>query len=617
MTVSLRPDLEPQLDALPTVAGVYLFRDDRDRVIYIGKAANLRQRVRNYFRKSGDERFQIERLRRAVARIEALTAGSEREALVLEDALVKQHQPRYNIKLRDDKSFLFLRLRRDDPFPYVEIVRRPPRDNNPTFGPDPSAKAARRTANVLHKIFPLRTCSNVKFSHRTRPCLDHQIGRCPAPCVGKISTEAYATVVEGAERFLGGDRVAARKLLQGQMDVAAEELRYEDAAWFRDQLAALAATESDPVTFQFGGDSADAWGAFVDGEAAAVTVLRTSEGRVNHSQSFPGIRIESDDDFALLLLQYYAAPRVIPTSIYVSRELANVDDLASILSERRGKKVELRHPQRGDAAKLVQLAVENAALAAKTRKNVDYDDIANQLERLLHLPRPPYEIECYDVSVHQGTEPVGVRVVYSQGVENADARRRYRLQPNDARHDGLGDVQWMAEMLDRRLRRAIESNNFPDLIVLDGGIAQLQAVLKLCETLEVEWARAPIVALAKARPDDGLDHRVERTAERVYLPGRKNPIALKPGSPSYDLLVSLRDATHDAAIGYHRSRSRNRLVSGIEAIPGMGAERRRRLLETYPNPMAIVHETPESIRKATGIPIKIVRRLQQELALLR
>lgn len=617
----LRLDLEQVLANIPNTTGVYIFKDKRGRVIYVGKAANLRQRVRSYFRQSGDERHFIERLRQTVASIETTLSGSERDALVLEDALIKQHQPQFNVKLRDDKSFLFLRLRRDDPFPYVEIVRRPTQDTNPTFGPFPSAKAARRTANILHKVFPLRTCSNIKFSHRTRPCLDHQIGRCPAPCVGLISGEAYGAIVDGAEKFLSGDRKNAHDLLKKQMDQAAEELRFEDAARFRDQLAALEATSEEPLVYQFGSDSSDFWGHYSNnvlmGEGdttpmsfAAVTVLRATAGRVIHSDIFTGVRIESADDLASVLLQYYSDSRSIPASIYVGLEPANLGDLEAILSERRGKKVKIRQPQRGDAAKLLQLAHQNATLAAKTRKTIAYEQVAAHLEKTLHLPRPPYDIECFDVSVHQGENPVGVRVAFSLGQENPDARRRYRLEAGPDR----GDVQWMLEMLDRRLRRGIEEGSFPDLIVLDGGMAQLQAIHKLCQQLEIEWQRLPVVALAKARPDDGLEHSVNRTLERVYLPGRRNPILLKPGTPSYDLLVSLRDATHNAAIGYHRNRSRNHLLAGLERVAGMGPERRRRLLEAYPDPSAILLETVETVRQATGIPIRVIKALQAELS---
>ncbi|RMF14567.1 MAG: excinuclease ABC subunit UvrC [Candidatus Dadabacteria bacterium] len=609
-TVSMRPDLEARIRALPTGPGVYQFLDARGRVIYVGKAANLRARVRSYFRVSGDNRFHIERLRKQVQRIETTSTASEKDALILEDALIKQHQPRFNIKLRDDKSFLFLRLRKDDPFPYVELIRRPPDDGNPTFGPWPSARSARRTAAVLHRVFPLRTCSNAKFMHRSRPCLDHQIGRCPAPCVGKISEAQYGELVEAAERFLRGERREVERELKQRMQAASDALRFEEAALLRDQLQALEQTRDEPTVHIYGARSADYWGAASSDEGSAVMLLRTSDGQIIDQRVFAGVDPAQDPDrWSQLLLQFYRPGRLIPADVYLPIELEAAEVLADVLSERRGKRVRLHRPQRGEHRRLVELAVRNATEQA-TREDVDdYEQTAGELARLLHLPRPPIEIECVDISVHQGGEPVGVRVVFSQGVDHPEARRRYRLESGE----GIGDPQWMQQVLRRRLTRGIEQDDLPDLIVLDGGIAQLQAVLALYRELEIEWARVPVVALAKARNVDVAEGGVERDQERVYLPNRRNPVVLRPGTRPWKLLVALRDATHRAAIGYHRNRSRHRLVAGIERIPGLGTARRQALLQAYPDLETVATLPVDEVRRATGIPAGVVRRVQEEL----
>ncbi len=610
--VSLRPDLEPTIRKLPTGSGVYLFRDKRGRVLYVGKAANLRSRVRSYFREKGDGRASVPILRRHVDSIETILADSEREALLLEDALIKDHAPRYNIRLRDDKSFLFIRLRQDHSWPYVQVLRRPKKDGNPTYGPFPSAFAARQTVKELHAIFPLRTCSNNKFAHRSRPCLDHQIGRCPAPCVGLISDEAYQDMVDGARKFLAGDRSELKRQLKDNMAKAAADLRYEDAARYRDRLTALDETAEKKTVLRFGRGSADAWGVSGDQQHAAISILHSIQGQLFDTQTFPGLSANAGQiELAPVILQYYQDGRLIPETILVQDLPPDAELVQSILSERRGKQVNLLAPQRGDRARLLQLAVRNAQAAFNSRDTSSYAEVARYLEQKLRLPREPVEIECYDVSVHQGAEPVGVVVHFSHGNEDKNRRRRYRLQAGD----GQGDVQWMQEMLTRRLQRGIREDTLPDLIVLDGGIAQLNGVLAVMKELEIEWQRVPVVALAKARTDYGNDDQEDASSERIFLPGRRNPVVLNPGSGVFNLMVSIRDATHAGAIGYHRRRGRSRLLAGLEQIDGMGPARRASLLETYPDLAAVADQTADRIARAAGIPenvaARVLRRIQE------
>lgn len=611
---SLRPDLEPRLRCLPTTAGVYLFRDRRGRVLYVGKAKNLRSRVRSYFRVGGDGRATVSSLVRQVQEIETIVATNETEALLLEDALIKDHKPRYNIRLRDDKSFPFLRVRRDDPFPTIELVRRPKPDGNSLFGPYADSAAARETARVAQQVFALRTCSNAKFAHRSRPCLDHQIGRCPAPCVGRIDEAGYAALVDAAERFLAGDREGVLADLESRMQAAAEALDFEQAALLRDRIAALKATAASPLMVRPGAATRDTWAVAAQADGAVVLVLHSVAGTVVDRDVFPGVAVGDSETLEQAVLQYYRGERPIPERIDLPPLGANLAALAAILSERRGKAVTVADAARGDGRRLLRIAAENAVAALGDRAAEPFETRAAALERALKLPRTPVVIECYDVSVHQGSEPVGVGVCFDRGSDDPERRRRYRLTPGE----GRGDVQWLQEMLERRLRRGIEAGDLPDLIVIDGGIAQLNAALHVARALEVEWQRVPIVALAKARSSYNADDVADTGAERVYLPGRRNPVVLKPGTPQFRLLVSLRDATHRAAVGYHRSRGRSRMLAGIEQIPGLGPKRRRRLLDAFSSLEAVAFAAPEHVAKEVGIPhalavqlVATIRRLQQ------
>lgn len=612
--------LEETLANLPSLPGVYLFRDLKDRVLYVGKARNLRQRVRSYFQVGGDQRVALPFLRSKVARIETIVVPDEYEALLLEETLIKEHRPRYNVRLRDDKSFLYLRLRTDHEFPYLELVRRPREQGFPTFGPYASAVAARQMLKVLREFFPLRTCSNYKFAHRSRPCLDHALGRCPAPCVGLISKEAYEVYVQGAQAFLQGEREGVKKKLREEMERASEKLRFEDAALLRDRLRALEESEEQPLVVRFAQDSSDYWGIAEGEESFAFVVLKVVGGKVVHLDPFPGLHRPGELPLDQLLLQYYRSPSTLPALVHLPlrfQDALNRSVLERILSERRGKRVELHFPERGRERELLEMAERNARELLKESRA--YDDLkgGEELVRLFHLRKVPEIMECYDVSHIMGEEPVGVQITFVRGFEDLSRRRYYRLEalprgetPAHA-EAGSGDPQWMAEVLRRRLQRGLQEGDLPDLIVLDGGKSQLMAVVRLYRELEMEWERVPVVALAKARPS--WEQPSWAHEERVYLPGRKNPVILKRGSDAYKLLVHLRNTTHRAAVGFHRRRYRSALLLGLEQIPGMGAKRRQRILEAFPNLQLLVQTPTQEAARATGIPLAVMERVKEWL----
>jgi excinuclease ABC subunit C len=590
---------------IPNAPGVYLFRSQEEEVLYVGKASNLRQRIRSYFHDEGEIRPAVHFLLKKSAFIEAIVTPDETEALLLEESLIKEHRPRYNIRLRDDKSYLYLRIRNDHPFPYLEIVRRPKETSFPTFGPYPSSSSLRQMVKTLLKFFPLRTCSNNKFSLRSRPCLDHQIGRCPAPCVGKITPEGYKVLVDSAIRFLKGDREKILQQIQKEMEKASEELRFEDAIVLRDQLKILEELDLRPAVVQFGKGSFDAWG-FAEGERyLSAVVFHSVEGKVVYMDPFPRLPVGPREDYEQILLQYYGSYGLLPETILLPprlKEILNLQSIASALEKKRGK-VEIRFPQRGPEREVVEMAEENAKKLLSTSSSQDDLRGAEDLARLLSLPRVPEIVECYDISHFQGAEPVGVKIVFVRGFEDVRKRRVYRLSPFSS---GIGDPQWMAEMLKRRLQKGVQEKDLPDLIVLDGGKAQLYAVLKVYEEMEIEWNQVPVIALAKPHSSWETNLPPEQKEERIYLPNRKNPVLLRKPRPAYLFLTQIRNASHKAVLGFHRYRLRSRLLLGLEQIPGMGPKRREILKKCFPNLKTILYTPVEEIQKKTRIPRKIV-----------
>jgi excinuclease ABC subunit C len=434
--------------------------------------------------------------------------------------------------------------------------------------------------------------------------------------VGKISQDAYRLLVQGALDFLKGDRQRIIATLKEEMERLSEELRFEDAAILRDRLRALMENKEGSPIVRVGRESSDTWGVAVAEDRFSAVVLRVVDGKVVHLDPFPGLRRHGFElPLDQLLLQYYATAESLPGVILLDpryRESVMAPSLERILSERRGKKVEIRFPERGEERELLKMAERNARELLETRVRGDDLHAATALMRLLHLPKVPEVIECYDVSHHQGADPVGVQITFIRGFEEISRRRYYKLTQTADSLDPLGDPQWMAEMLERRLRRGIEEGDLPDLIILDGGKAQLSLVQRVYQKLEIEWSGVPVVALAKARPGEESASPIARE-ERLYLPGRKNPVLLKRTHPSYSLVLHLRDTTHRAVLSFHRHTYRSSLILGIERIPGIGPRRRQRLHQAFPD-LRMILQTPDAeVTRTTGIPLPVVRRIREWL----
>lgn len=593
-------DLRDSIRSFPTSPGVYLMHDADGVILYIGKARNLRQRVRSYFGNT-DGRPQVRFLMARVVDIRFTVTDTEKEALLLENNLIKQHQPRYNLNLKDDKTFFSLRIDLRERFPRFTVVRKIVRDGARYFGPYASASAAREVLRQLQRMFPLRHYPLTTCMNRARPCLYHQIGQCSAPCCQLISPEQYGSLVDGAVLFLEGkskDLVAGFKQ---RMKAAAETQRYEEAARWRDLLQAIDTTLERQKVVSQGGDS-DILGLARDGERLAVALLFIRGGSLSGSSVLHGSgELEDGDALSAFIQRYYDAERSIPDELLLPLPLDDQTALEEWLTEIKGKKVRLAHPQRGDKAELVALAVRNAQ-AALQEKNAAQQGIERTLQELQHklgLPALPRRIECYDISTLQGRHSVGSGVAFLDGAPDKGRYRRYRIKAIA----GQDDFAMLKEVFSRRFSpQRIEQWGLPDLVVVDGGVGQLNSTLAIVDELGLR-EQLPVVSLAKSRvKGDGKDVTVERSEERVFLPGRRNPVKLRQDRPPIRLLAAIRDEAHRFAIDYHRNlREHELLRSRLRDIPGVGPRRERQLLTRFGSLEGIRQASQDELAALPGI----------------
>ncbi|NQT88542.1 excinuclease ABC subunit UvrC [bacterium] len=587
--------LTAKLDALPDACGVYLFKDRRKKVIYVGKAINVRSRVRSYFQAAGDERVFVEHMVPKIADLDWVLVANEKEALILENNLVQQFKPRYNINLKDDKTFLSIRLDRRKPYPRLEVVRRTTEDGALYFGPYSSAAAVRETLRIVNAVFPIRKCSDRVFEGRSRPCLYFQMGRCLGCCSGKVSATAYDEMLDEAVLFLRGrNRELADRLRQKMKDAAAAR-EYEQAARCRDQLAAVQRTmEKQDITSARRVDR-DVFAFFKEGDSMRVQALLVRAGRLANVPAFgfDTKGLSGDGAFASFLERFYAATRFIPPEVLVPVALPSRATLEEWLGERRGSRVRILTPQRGEKARLVAMAARNAesGFRAEHATKQDRRRTLETLQATLALPHLPVRMECYDISNTQGAQSVGSQVTFENGVPNKARYRRYKIRTVR----GADDLASMREVVLRRLRRGVADDDLPDLIVVDGGLGQLGAACGAMEELGLD--AVPIVALAKGR-----ERGESRTEERVFIPGRAEPIVLPADSPERYLLERLRDEAHRFAITYHRKlRGRPYKHTVLDDIPGIGPARKKALVGHFGSVRAIRKATVEQLGEVAGI----------------
>ena len=589
------------LKKYPLAPGVYQMFGEKDEILYIGKAKLLRNRLRSYFSTGGDGRLHIPLLMEKVQRIETIITDTEKEALLLENTLIKKHHPRYNIDLRDDKTYVSVRIDLNDPFPMMQVVRQVKNDGAHYFGPYSSASAIRETLKEIYRIFPLRHSSIERCSKRGRPCLFHQIGQCSAPCHGKINQSDYRKLVDGVIQLLEGRESEVISQLQQRMGQAAEDMRFEDAVRLRDQIGAIEKSVEKQKVTDYGGGDHDVIGLHQDGGEVEVTLLFIRQGRLIGRRSYPlEWKLDLPELLSGFLQEYYSRQVILPDQLLLPFPLESADLLGEWLSEKRGKKVRLFAPQRGEKKRLCLLAQRNARESYRQRgqRQQAREQLLEELQARFHLPDFPARIECYDISNVQGNQSVGSMVVLLNGEPAAAEYRRFRIKTVE----GADDYASLREVLSRRLSRGVEEKNLPNMILIDGGKGQLGVLTAALEEFKLA-SKIGAVGIAKSRVMANVRGKVvERSEERFFLPGRKNPVSFRRGSASLFLLERLRDEAHRFAITYHRKlRSKASLRSSLEDIPGVGPARRRALLKHFGSLKKIRVASLEELEQMPGM----------------
>ncbi|HEX6491535.1 MAG TPA: excinuclease ABC subunit UvrC [Gaiellaceae bacterium] len=606
--------LDQQLQALPAKPGVYIFRDGRGSVLYVGKAKSLRSRVRSYFQATADVRHAIAQLPERVADLEVIVTGSEVEALHLEQNLVKRHRPPFNVRLRDDKSFPYIAVTVEDDFPRVMFTRERHRRGVTYFGPYANAKKVRETLDVLNRVFQYRPCEGPKPGrHSGIPCLDYHIERCHAPCVDYISKEAYAEIIDGVINFLSGETRTIERELEQKMLAAAEAERFEEAARYRNRLFAVRRlTERQAVEKRSVGD-VDVLGIATDGERAAVQIFPLRGGKMIDRYGFHLENVQGQETGALLeafCLEYYGSAPSIPPQIVVPRAAGDVSALEAFLGERRGSRVEVRVAERGEKRRLQELAEQNARLALDSeayrseQTRLRRVGALEELREALNLESLPLRIECFDISNIQASEPVGSMVVFQDALPKKAHYRKFAVRGLD----GQDDFAAMAQVIERRFARMrnVADDEYdegfasvPNLVVIDGGKGQLSAALAAMQRFDLP--RVAVISLAKR-------------IEEVFLPGRPDPVLLDPHSPGLQLLQRIRDEAHRFAVGFHRQRRDARARESIfDTLAGVGPVRRRALLRFFGSAERVLAASQEELEGVPGVPAKTARAIYAQL----
>lgn len=610
------PSFKERLKALPHRPGVYLFRDASGNVLYVGKAADLNSRVKSYFSAAANLNNKLSKLVPRVDDFEFFVTDSDQEALILECNLIKKHRPRYNVRLKDDKTYPYLKINVTDAWPRVYVTRRVEQDGSRYFGPYASAVSVKRTLNLLKQLFPFRSCRKEITGRDYRPCLEYHIHRCAGPCVGEIAAEDYRDIIDHVIMFLEGKQETVIRKMRDDMLAASGRLDYERAAVLRDQLRAVEmVTEHQKISSVEGGDQ-DVIALAQHRDQACVEVFFIRGGRLVERDHFvvQGVRDEqSEQVVAGFLNQFYSSAAYVPPLILMQHLPPDCLVLEQWLSSRKGSTVRLRSPLRGANRKLVDMVAENARqgleqMIVTRTAEVDVAATLSELQNALDLPRAPRRIECYDISDIGGTSAVGSMVVFEDGQPKKSQYRRFRIKTVE----GTDDYAKMQEVLRRRFKKAVwgrvnggEGGKdetwgiIPDLILIDGGRGHLNAVLDIMEEMENNFI--PIAAIAKEN-------------EEIFRPDVAEPIVLPRDSAALYLLQRIRDEAHRFAVSYHRKvRSRSSMGSALDNVPGIGPKRKKALLREFGSVKAIREAGIDDIAAVPGMTRAMAHKVKEYL----
>jgi len=603
--------IEEQLNRLPHSPGVYLMRDAQGTILYVGKAASLHNRVRSYFQATQRLTPKLQKMVSRVADIDFFVASSEQEALIMELNFIKQYHPRYNVSLKDDKTFPYLKIAVNEEWPRVYVTRRYEQDGGRYFAPFANSRSVKRTLRVLQNIFPFRICSKTITGKAPRPCLEYHLGHCLAPCTGDVSRQEYAQVIKGVILFLEGKQEKVARELKAKMNRAAMATDYEKAALLRDQIEAIQEViEGEKIAAVIRGEQ-DVIAFVQEGDQAYVQVLFIRSNKLTGRESFllQGTRQEEPRQIMTSFIkQYYSSCPQIPPLLLLQYPVEDRPIIREWLKSRRGAGVEIRVPRRGVKKQLIEIAAENARQGLEQLKikeiaaSTSLDDALVEIERELKLKTPPLRIEAYDISNIQGTSAVGSMVVFEKGKPRPAHYRRFKIKTVA----GANDYAMLQEVLQRRFKHSSRVGTskpdtwaiLPDLVLVDGGKGQLNAALSV---LRETGSDIPVASLAKEK-------------EEIFLPRRKEPVVLPKSSPGLQLLQRLRDEAHRFAISYFTTVHRRKtFTSALDGIPGIGPRRKSALLRQFGSIQRIREATVEELVAATGMPQEQAKRIKEYL----
>jgi excinuclease ABC subunit C len=611
--------LKERVKEFPTQPGVYLMKASSSKIIYVGKAKNLRNRVRSYFQDLKDQSPKTKILVTHIAEVEYILTKTEVEAFLLEASLIKKHRPKYNIRLKDDKAYPYIKISWSDDFPRLYLSRKVKKDGGLYFGPYTSGYLVHETIRFLNRTFKIRDCTDAVFKSRKRPCMTYQIGRCTAPCVQYVTYEEYREDITGARDFLKGQDKKVVKSLEKKMQEASKHEQFEMAARLRDSIHAVKSIlQKQSVINAASEKDQDAIGFYGDDRGVLIETVHIRQGRVigTRPHFFPLLDIndskEDQREWLVSFINQYYEDNFIPDELLLPVDIGHdlVKLLEAVLKERCDFDVRVRFATDEKGRSLVEMAHENAKshfekhVTKSEDKKIGLEEIQNRLA----LPDLPVRVECFDISNFQGAETVASQVVFEDGVPAKEYYRRYKIKSVENKNN---DFESMREVLTRRFEH--DEYDEPDLIVIDGGKGQLGVAIRVLEELDLN--HIPVVGLAKSRTKGEFsDSEVKATEERFFLPGRQNPIIFKPNSEAYHILVGIRDEAHRFAITYHRKlREATSIESQLDLVTGLGEKRKKELLRHFSSVEELKSASVEQISEVKGFNRVLAERILLQL----
>ncbi len=599
--------LEQKIVHLPTRSGVYLFKDEKGTILYVGKAGHIKHRVSSYFQKPTGKDVKTLTMIEKVADIDTIVTDTEKEAYILESNLIKEHHPRYNIKLRDDKNYPCLRLSMEDKFPTLSIVRRIKKDRSLYFGPYPSATSLKETLKLIRRLFPIRICRDTKFSHRLRPCINYEMGRCLGPCGGKIDPVQYREIIHQVSMFLEGKNKDLVERLKKRMEEESEELHFEKAAKIRDQIRHIGEVVEKQKIVSRDFIDQDVVGFHRQDHTIIVHPLFVRGGKLLGGKGFtlPSSGLPDEEVLSSFLHQYYREGKFIPDQILIPMVVPEQRLAEQWLTDLKGKAVHILVPVKGNKKHLLQMACGNAEkfLLAEAEIEKDREKLLEALKERLHLKKLPQRIEAIDISTLQGGYAVGSMVSFKDGEPAKERYRHFKIKTIE----GADDYGMMYEVLLRRYQKVAQENDLPDLVLLDGGRGQLNVAQEVFKELKMK--EIDLISLAKGRPGEGPPlSQSRKSEEKIFHPQYKEPLTLERRSPLLHFLDRIRDEAHRFAITYHKKvRGRETIRSELGEITGIGRVKQKELLKYFESVEKIKAASIETLAEAPQMNEKLAR----------